>query len=202
MDLTSTTDRKIVFFDLETQKLADEVGGWKNISKMMLSVAVTFSEEGGFQTFNEQTVEELISTLSTADLIVGFNQLKFDYEVLSAYTEKNLRRLPNLDILIDIQSLIGHLLSLDHLAQFTLGRKKSGSGMDAPRWFRQGRFDLLEKYCIDDVIITRDLYNFGVENGFVKYQRRDGKSATIPVKWSHSKTSSSSCCGKSGRLSL
>jgi DEAD/DEAH box helicase domain-containing protein len=172
-----------VFFDLETQKLADDVGGWRNISKMMLSVAVTYSDAEGFQSFNEESVGELVRTLSRADLIVGFNQVKFDYEVLSAYTNENLRKYQNLDMLIEIQKLIGHRLSLDHLAQFTLGRKKSGSGVDAPRWFREGRLDLLQKYCTDDVIITRDLYNFAVENGFVKYKRRDGQTVRIPVKW-------------------
>ncbi|MFH0957576.1 MAG: DEAD/DEAH box helicase [Pseudomonadota bacterium] len=181
---------EIVFFDLETQKLAEDVGGWKNISKMMLSVAVTFSDSDGIQTFNEESVGELIRTLSRADLIVGFNQVKFDYEVLSAYTTENLRKYPNLDMLLEIQKLIGHRLSLDHLAQFTLGRKKSGSGVDAPLWFRQGRLDLLQKYCTDDVILTRDLYNFAVQNGFVKYKRRDGQTSKINVKWGLTKSNS------------
>ena len=183
MNVNKKPSPEIVFFDLETQKLADDVGGWRNISKMMLSVAVTYSDAEGFQSFNEESVGELVRTLSRADLIVGFNQVKFDYEVLSAYTNENLRKYQNLDMLIEIQKLIGHRLSLDHLAQFTLGRKKSGSGVDAPRWFREGRLDLLQKYCTDDVIITRDLYNFAVENGFVKYQRRDGQTVKIPVKW-------------------
>jgi DEAD/DEAH box helicase domain-containing protein len=189
MNVEKKPSPQIVFFDLETQKLADDVGGWRNISKMMLSVAVTYSDAGGFQSFNEESVGELVETLSRADLIVGFNQVKFDYEVLSAYTSENLRKFRNLDMLIEIQKLIGHRLSLDHLAQFTLGRRKSGSGVDAPRWFRQGRLDLLQKYCTDDVIITRDLYNFAVENGFVKYKRRDGQTVKIPVKWGFSEAS-------------
>ncbi len=177
------TSPEIVFFDLETQKLADDVGGWKHVAKMKLSIAVTYSNISGFHAFTEETVNELVKSLKIADLVVGFNHIKFDYEVLSAYTGENLRIGRNLDILLEVQKTIGHRLSLNHLAQFTLGMKKSGSGMDAPVWFQQGRFDLLEKYCRDDVIITRDLYQFGVENGYLLYQRRDGRTVRVPVSW-------------------
>ncbi|MGC8604786.1 MAG: Zn-binding domain-containing protein, partial [Desulfomonilaceae bacterium] len=172
-----------VFFDLETQKLSNDVGGWSNIAKMGLSIAVTYSRNHGFNCFTEDKAQELVHLLKSANLVVGFNHIKFDYEVLSAYTQENLRNGRNLDILIEIQKKIGHRLSLNHLAQFTLGREKSGSGTDAPIWFQQGRFDLLEKYCRDDVAITRDLYQFGVENGYLLYQKRDGQILKIPVSW-------------------
>jgi DEAD/DEAH box helicase domain-containing protein len=174
---------EIVFFDLETQKLSHEVGGWQHVAKMKLSIAVTYSESRGFQAFTEDTVNQLVDVLKSADLVVGFNHVKFDYEVLSAYTAENLRTGQNLDILLEIQKIIGHRLSLDHLAQFTLGKKKSGSGMDAPMWFKEGRFDLLEKYCRDDVIITRDLYQFGIDKGYLLYQKRNGQKTKIPVSW-------------------
>ncbi|MGO8821492.1 MAG: ribonuclease H-like domain-containing protein, partial [Desulfomonilaceae bacterium] len=179
----SRTSTEIVFFDLETQKLSNDVGGWSNVAKMGLSIAVTYSDINGFLCFTEEKVNELVSLLKSANLVVGFNHIKFDYEVLTAYTKENLRTGRNLDILLEIQKTIGHRLSLNHLAQFTLGRKKSGSGTDAPVWFQQGRFDLLEKYCRDDVAITRDLYQFGIENGYLLYQRKDGRTLRIPVSW-------------------
>jgi len=176
--------KRIVIFDLETQKLAEEVGGWHNISKMRLSLGVAHTEQEGFMTFTEGNVADLIRLLKSADLIVGFNQMRFDFEVLSAYTSENLRRLPNLDILVDIQTVLGHRLTLDHLAEFTLGRRKSASGVIAAQWFREGKMDLLEQYCREDVAITRELYHFGREKGFLLYQRRGGKtSAKIAVKW-------------------
>lgn len=177
--------KKVVFFDLETQKLAQEVGGWKNVSRMQLSVGVVHTEAHGFMTFTEETVSDLINLLKTADLVVGFNHLRFDYEVLRAYTNENLRALPNLDILADVEASAGFRLSLDHLAQFTLGKNKSGAGTDAVKWFREGRMDLLEQYCRDDVAITRDLYLFGLENGFLRYKRKGGRTDKIPVKWTH-----------------
>jgi len=175
--------RRVVVFDLETQKLAQDVGGWKNISKMRLSLGVAFTEEDGFLTFVEENVSDLVALLKRADLIVGFNHLRFDYEVLRPYTNENLKSLPNLDILVDVQAALGHRLGLDHLAEFTLGKRKSGSGLDASRWFQEGKMDLIEEYCRDDVRLTRDLYRFGLENGFLVYQRKDRAKSRIRVDW-------------------
>jgi DEAD/DEAH box helicase domain-containing protein len=175
--------KKVVVFDVETQKLAHEVGGWKNISRMRLSLAVAHTDEDGFLTFTEDNVSGLIELLKAADLVVGFNHVRFDYEVLSAYTPERLQTLPNLDILLHVQAALGFRLKLDHLAEFTLGRKKSGHGLDAARWFREGRMDLIEKYCRDDVAITRDLYRFGLEKGFLLYRREGGGVSKIPVDW-------------------
>ncbi len=181
--VTGLKNKKVVFFDLETQKLAQEVGGWRNVCRMQLSIGVAHTEERGFTTFTEETVSDLINLLKNADLVVGFNHMRFDYEVLRAYTDENLRALPNLDILAHVESSLGFRLSLDHLAQFTLGKNKSGAGTDAVKWFREGRMDLLEQYCRDDVAITRDLYLFGLGNGFLRYKRKGGRTDKIPVKW-------------------
>ncbi|MFH1116137.1 MAG: DEAD/DEAH box helicase [Pseudomonadota bacterium] len=173
----------VVVFDLETRKLADEVGGWGNIREMRLSLGVVHTERDGFLTFTEETVSDLIDVLKKSNLIVGFNQMRFDYEVLSAYTDENLRALPNLDILVSVQAKLGHRLSLDRIAAVTLGEKKSGTGLEAAQWFREGRMDLLEKYCRDDVRITRDLYLYGMEKGHLLYEPKGRGIAKIPVDW-------------------
>jgi len=183
----SVSGTRVAVFDLETQKLADEVGGWKNIRKMRLSVGVVHTEEDGFLTFTEENVSDLVHILTKSDLIVGFNQIRFDYEVLAAYTDEDLRALPNLDILVAVQARLGHRLSLDHLAAATLGDKKSGSGLQAAAWFREGRLDLLEQYCKDDVRITRDLYLYGLEKGHLLYKPKDRGIAKIPVDWGKDK---------------
>ena len=81
-------NKKVVFFDLETQKLAQEVGGWRNVCRMQLSIGVAHTEDRGFTTFTEETVSDLINLLKNADLVVGFNHMRFDYEVLRAYTDE------------------------------------------------------------------------------------------------------------------
>lgn len=181
-DSASSRNMKTVVFDLETQKLAQDVGGWKNISKMLLSVAVTYSKEDGFMTFTEKNVDQLIENLMSSELIVGFNHVSFDYEVLSAYTSENLKTLNNLDLLLEAKDRLGYRLSLDHFAEHTLGRRKSGSGLDAAGWYKQGRMDLIEKYCTDDVQLTSDLYEFGRDKGYLLYMRR-GLISRLDVEW-------------------
>ncbi len=182
---------RVVVFDVETQKLAQEVGGWGNIARMGLSVAVAHVEGEGFRTFTEDRVSELIELLKSADLVVGFNHVGFDYTVLSAYSRENLRALRNLDILQEVRRVLGFRLPMDHLAEVTLGVRKSGQGEDAVRWFREGRLDLIEKYCRDDVSITRDLFRFGLENGHLLYRKKNGRVGRIPVDWGLSGRTSS-----------
>jgi DEAD/DEAH box helicase domain-containing protein len=172
-----------VFFDLETKFLADEVGGWKNIVKMGISLAVLHTQEDGFRTFLEDDIPELVHVLKQAKLVVGFNHIRFDYEVLRAYSDEPFRELPNLDILVDVHSALGFRLGLDHLAAHTLGEKKSGVGTDAVKWFREGRMDLLEQYCRDDVRITRDLFYYGLEHGHLTYKIKRGSLSRVPVSW-------------------
>jgi len=174
---------KIVVFDLETQRLADEVGGWSRVAAMGFALGVAHSEETGFMTFTENTVGDLVALLKDADLIVGFNQMRFDYEVLSAYTDIDLRARPNLDILREIYGKLGFRLKLNELAEITLGRAKLSDGLQAVRWFREGKHDLLEEYCREDVMITRDLFHFGSEKGYLLYRNKKGKTERVPVDW-------------------
>src|SRR5882762_1938430 len=101
--------KNIVYFDLETQKSAEEVGGWDKIGQMGMSVGVTYStSRGGYAIYGETQVDDLIRELQRADLVVGFNNLRFDYEVLHGYTPLDLRQLPTLDLLIELQTRLQH----------------------------------------------------------------------------------------------
>src|ERR1041385_5082116 len=112
--------KNIVYFDLETQKSADEVGGWDKISAMGMSVGVTYNTAtAGYRIYGEKQVDELIKELQRADLVVGFNNLRFDYEVLHGYTAFDLRQLPTLDMLVELQNKLQHRLSLDSIATAT-----------------------------------------------------------------------------------
>src|ERR1044071_8849567 len=104
--------KNIVYFDLETQMSAEEVGGWDKISKMRMSIGVTFSTaRGDYKIYGEKQVDDLLAELQRADLVVGFNNLRFDYEVLHAYTSFDLRQLPTLDMLVELQNTLQHRLS-------------------------------------------------------------------------------------------
>src|SRR5579859_4857747 len=124
--------RNIVYFDLETQKSAEDVGGWDKISAMGMSVGVTYSTAAGsYKIYGEKQVDELIRELQRADLVVGFNNLRFDYEVLHGYTALDLRQLPTLDMLVELHEKLQHRLSLDSIAVATFGVEKTAEGMQA-----------------------------------------------------------------------
>ena len=176
--------KNIVYFDLETQKAADEVGGWDKISHMGMSVGVTYSTATGeYKIYGERSVGDLIRELQRADLVVGFNNLRFDYEVLHGYTPLDLRQLPTLDMLVDLQAQLKHRLSLDAIATATFGVEKTAEGLQAIEWFRQGKLLEIAEYCCYDVKITRLVHEFGVANHKVHYQNRFGKKMTVPVRW-------------------
>jgi len=176
---------RIVFLDLETQKSAQEVGGWQNTHLMRISVAVLFDTlEKKFLCFGENEIDALLSHLEKADLVVGFNIKRFDYGVLAAYTGKKLLDLATFDILEDIHRRVGFRLSLDHLGAETLNRRKSGNGLQALEWFKQGEMDKLTDYCRMDVELTRDLFHYGIDNGHLVYRtKQDSRRVMLRLDW-------------------
>ncbi|MEA3547426.1 MAG: DEAD/DEAH box helicase [Thermodesulfobacteriota bacterium] len=172
-------------FDIETQRSAREVGGWHRADRMGISVAVVFdSLLDEYLVFRENEIDALVSRLGECDLVVGFNNKRFDNLVLSAYTDLNLASLPTLDILEEVKNRLGYRLSLDRLAENTLGVKKSGDGLQALKWYREGRIDKIIKYCRKDVKITRDLLLFGREKGYLLFRNKAGKVVRCPVTFS------------------
>jgi len=176
---------RLVYFDLETQKTARDVGGWHNTHLMRVSVAVLFdSLEDRFMVYEEDEIEDLLKYLDKADLVIGFNNKKFDYSVLGAYTNRDLAKLPTFDILEDIFKRLGFRLGLDHLAKETLGRGKTAHGLQAVEWFRQKEMKKLTEYCRQDVIVTRDLFQYGLKNGHLIYkEKRSGTRLRLLVDW-------------------
>jgi DEAD/DEAH box helicase domain-containing protein len=137
---------------------------------MGLAVAgVWDSLDRAFTAYGEKEVAALVDKLRSADLVVGFNSIRFDYEVIRGYTDFDFLTLPSFDILDEVRKCIGFRLKLDHLAEHTLGSKKSADGLLAVQWYKEGRMDLIREYCEQDVAITRDLFEFGVRNGYLNY---------------------------------
>lgn len=175
-----------IYLDVETQKIAEEVqGGWENIRAFGLSVAVTWDATHGFREWYEPDVGRLIGELSAFDRVVSFNGQRFDLEVLSAYGDVRDLRARSLDILVDLKRRLGFRVSLQNVAKATLGRGKTGSGLDAVAWWRSGDPALRQRvveYCRMDVEILRDLVAYGRREGLVKVPSQ-GKDLTVFVAW-------------------
>ncbi len=113
----------------------------------------------------------------------GFNILNFDYPVLKAYTNERLNDLPSLDLLDDLYNKLGFRVGLDALAEATLGKNKSADGLQAIEWFKQGKIEELIAYCRDDVAVTKALYEFGRDNGYVQFRDKFGRAKQVRVSW-------------------
>jgi len=176
--------KNIIYFDLETQKSFDEVGGRDKMRDLLMSVGVTFSTATNrYEIFHERRVNDLIATLRRADLVVGFNIIAFDYEVLSAYSPFDLRDVPTLDLMADIYRILGRRIGLEAFATATLGCEKTAEGLQAVQWFKEGKLMEIAEYCCYDVKITRLLHEYGRQRGQVFYTDRFGQRRAVSVKW-------------------
>ncbi len=175
---------KKIVLDLETQKSFDEVGGRGKNHLLKISVCGIYDySTDRYQVFREHELARLSPLLQTADLIIGYNIKDFDFEVLQPYLNFNIYEVPYLDLLQEIDKVLGHRIKLEDVAQATLGAGKSGSGKEALLYFKNGRWDLLEKYCLDDVKITRQIYDYALKNQKLLYKDFfKVKEAVIKIK--------------------
>jgi len=170
--------------DLETQRSAQDVGGWSRADRMGVSCVVLYdSAHDCFFDYLEKDLGALLDHLQQLDLVVGFNITRFDYQVLKGYTDFPLHTLPTLDMLQRLHSRLGYRLSLDHLASATLGVNKSGNGLQALRWWAEGQIRKIIAYCRQDVILTRDLYLFGRDNGHLLFRNKAKALVQVQVDW-------------------
>ena len=177
-------NKNIVYFDLETQKSAAEVGGWDKKRDMQMSVGVIYSTgTQSYEIFDERRANDLIKALMRADLVVGYNIINFDYEVLSAYSPLDLTQVPTLDLLVELEKVIGRKLPLDAFATGTLGSEKIADGLQAIQWFNEGKLLEIAEYCCFDVKITKLIHEYGCQHKQLFYVDKFGTKRVVQVKW-------------------
>jgi DEAD/DEAH box helicase domain-containing protein len=175
---------RILVLDIETQRSAEEVGGWEHCDRMGLAVAVTTDlETGETRVYTEAQVDNLLAELTSAACIVGFNLRRFDFGVLRGYRDLDYAALPALDILEEIHATLGFRLSLNHLAQETLGAPKLADGLQSLAWWKAGEVDKIIEYCKTDVELTRRLFEFGRTHGYLLYRDYQCRSVRLPVRF-------------------
>jgi len=177
----------VIVFDIETQKSFDEVGGRRNLHLLGISVlaAYSYNREKTF-VFEEKNLSQFKKMLENCGLLVGFNSEGFDIPILQSYGF-DLSRVPSLDLMKDIKTGAGFRISLDNIAGATIGTKKSASGLLALQWYKEGKIEEIKKYCVKDVLITKQVYDFGKSNNFVFFINREKEKIAIPVYWAKEK---------------
>ena len=176
----------VVYFDLETQRTANDAGGWDKKRDMGMSLAVTYSTAlSEYRIYLEKDVNELVDQLMRADLVVGFNVINFDYEVLAAYTILDLAHTARtLDQMVEVEKQLGHRLGLDAIASATLGVGKTGDGLDAIRWWREGKLLKIAEYCCFDVKCTKLVHEHGAKHKKLNFVDKFRNRRTVEVGWS------------------
>lgn len=161
--------RKIVF-DIETRNVFADVG--KNDPALLdiALVAIHDSETNEYTSYLEEDLGKLWPIIERADMLIGFNSDHFDIPLLDKYYPGDLTKIKSLDILKEIQKSYGRRMKLDQLAEGTLGKKKSGHGLDAIMWWKQGEIEKIRTYCIDDVKITKEIYDFARANNHLIFK--------------------------------
>ncbi len=181
-----------VYFDLETQRSANDVGGWGNKDQMGISVAVTYSTRlGRYIVYGEDRINELVEQLTKADLVIGYNHINFDYEVLMGHTILDLKsQVRSLDLMTDLERQLGHRLKLDSVASASLGTGKTAEGLQAIRWWQEYKSTSdvaplmkIAEYCCFDVKVTKLVHEFGAQHGRVKYADRFNREQSVEVDW-------------------
>ena len=171
--------------DIETKNTFADVGGQQNITKLEISFVGIYSyNKDAYLGFFENELEKLGPILQSAGLIIGFGSNRFDLPVLNKYYNFNLLAVESLDIMEDIEEKLGHRIGLDLVAKANLKIQKFGHGLDAIKFYKEGRMEELKNYCLQDVKITKELYELGKKQKFLKVPTNYGKDIVkVELNW-------------------
>lgn len=165
--------RKVIF-DIETKNTFAEVGT-RDPSLLDLSlISIHDSETDSITSYFEEDLGRLWPIIERADVLIGFNSDHFDIPILNKYYSGDLLNIKSLDLLAEVRKSLGRRIGLDAIAEATLGIRKSGHGLQAIEWWRNGERDKLQKYCEQDVKVTKSVYDFAQENKYLKFRADDG----------------------------
>ena len=173
--------RTEIVLDIETQNTFQDVGAY-NPSLLKISlVGVYFYETDTYEAFLEEDLPKLWPRLERSSRIIGYNLIGFDYPCMQTYYTGDIMKLPTVDIMKEIEKVIGHRVKLDDVAHATLGVGKSGHGLLAVEYWKNGEIQKLKDYCLQDVRVTKGVYDHAIEKGFVRYHDRQGNARDVAM---------------------
>ena len=187
-----------VIFDVETKKLFADIDG-DNPGDLGVSIVSLYSRqldenlqetEGMMQSYWERQFDRMWPIFQAADRIIGFNSLGFDVPALTPYANFPLQKLPHFDIMDKVKEVFGKRISLNAIAKETLDREKSDVGLNAVYYWQKGdneSLNKLKKYCEDDVLITKEIYDFGLKNDHLLFKDKWNTLRKVSVDFSYPK---------------
>jgi DEAD/DEAH box helicase domain-containing protein len=173
--------RHEIVLDIETQNTFQDVGVYNPALLQVSLVGCYFYETDTFESFLEEDLPKLWPRLERTDRVIGYNLFGFDYPCLQSYYTGDFRKIPTVDLMLEIEKRIGFRVKLDDVAQATLGMGKSGHGLLAVEYWKKGELDKLRDYCLQDVRVTRDVYEHALNNQVVYFNDRQGQKQAVPM---------------------
>ena len=161
--------RKITF-DIETSNTFQDAGSADPAALNLSVICIHDSETDKYTTYLQEELPGLWPIIEKADMLIGYNSDHFDIPLLNKYYSGDLTHIKSLDILKEIKNSLGRRIKLDSVAEGTLGKKKIGHGLEAITWWRNGEIEKVKKYCQEDVKITKEIYEYALKNGVLKYK--------------------------------
>jgi DEAD/DEAH box helicase domain-containing protein len=176
--------RQILIFDLETQRSADDVGGWGASRRWgwRLRWSTTSASAPSERTSKPTSIGSCSISLSPTGSWVSTSTASIS-PCSPATPTAILGRIRTLDLLGEIHKIVGFRVSLNHLSEINLGESKAGDGLQSLRWWKEGRIDLIEHYCRKDVEVTRRLWELGRSRGYLLHRDKEGRTLRIPAVW-------------------
>lgn len=163
-----------IVFDIETKNSFADVGGDQNVEKLDVSVVGAYSyDEDKYFIFDENELDKMAGLFKKAGLLIGFSSKRFDVPVLNKYFDFNLAAISHFDILEEIEKSFGRRVGLGVLAEANLGIGKTGHGLEAIELYRRGEMDKLKSYCLQDVKITKEIFDLVRNQGYIWIPQRD-----------------------------
>jgi len=159
---------RVITFDIETEGDFRGNGSFDNLEVTV--VGTLDSQTGECRGFFKEELPQLWPLLERADILVGYNSEHFDIPILNKYYAGDLAKIKSIDLLKEVKNVLNRRLKLDNLAEATLGKKKSGNGLEAQTWWKNGEKERVRDYCLDDVRITAELYEYAKKHGHLKYK--------------------------------
>ena len=170
-----------VVLDIETQNTFDDVGGYFTDKLKVSVVCAYYYETDTWESYLEKDLPRLMKQLEGAERIIGYNSVGFDMPILNNYYAGDLLKIPQLDMLAEINKSLGYRIKLDAVAAATIGTKKSGHGLQAVQWWKEGKIDEIITYCMQDVKVTKEVYEFGREKGYVLFDDKMGERRMVEI---------------------
>lgn len=161
---------RAITFDIETRSITGRRGRVDQAEMELTVVAIHDSKTNIYSSYIKEELNQLWPILERSDMLIGFNSDSFDIPILNRYYPGDLSKIRSLDLLVEVQKVLDRRIRLQSIAEATLGRGKTGAGLDAMDWWDQGLIDKVRSYCIEDVRITREIYDYALAHNKLKYK--------------------------------